>query len=103
MIRRPPRSTLFPYTTLFRSRQHELAGGLVQVDRRRPARRIGADELSELFVEREQIAQRIPPRKRHVFHRSTIGFRPAVLRSQGYTTARSPRIRTRHQSTMAYS
>src|SRR2546427_3715260 len=25
MIRRPPRSTLFPYTTLFRSRQH-LAG-----------------------------------------------------------------------------
>src|SRR3712207_8290886 len=26
MIRRPPRSTLFPYTTLFRSR-HVLAGG----------------------------------------------------------------------------
>src|SRR2546422_2882764 len=23
MIRRPPRSTLFPYTTLFRSRNHE--------------------------------------------------------------------------------
>src|SRR2546425_2220330 len=23
MIRRPPRSTLFPYTTLFRSRHHE--------------------------------------------------------------------------------
>src|SRR3712207_6978900 len=23
MIRRPPRSTLFPYTTLFRSEQHE--------------------------------------------------------------------------------
>src|SRR3712207_7168349 len=23
MIRRPPRSTLFPYTTLFRSRQHD--------------------------------------------------------------------------------
>src|SRR2546422_2333918 len=23
MIRRPPRSTLFPYTTLFRSHQHE--------------------------------------------------------------------------------
>src|SRR5215469_8292380 len=26
MIRRPPRSTLFPYTTLFRSRQHPGAG-----------------------------------------------------------------------------
>src|SRR3712207_7669750 len=25
MIRRPPRSTLFPYTTLFRSRNHTLA------------------------------------------------------------------------------
>src|SRR2546429_4605379 len=24
MIRRPPRSTLFPYTTLFRSRHHQL-------------------------------------------------------------------------------
>src|SRR2546430_11432407 len=27
MIRRPPRSTLFPYTTLFRSRLREDAGG----------------------------------------------------------------------------
>src|SRR2546422_6926855 len=35
MIRRPPRSTLFPYTTLFRSR-----GGLRQRrDRARPRRR----------------------------------------------------------------
>src|SRR2546422_8157887 len=32
MIRRPPRSTLFPYTTLFRSRRGLSAGG-----RRRPA------------------------------------------------------------------
>src|SRR3712207_6985482 len=27
MIRRPPRSTLFPYTTLFRSRSHDTSGG----------------------------------------------------------------------------
>src|SRR5438034_6290746 len=27
MIRRPPRSTLFPYTTLFRSRRGPIAGG----------------------------------------------------------------------------
>src|SRR2546429_5842919 len=27
MIRRPPRSTLFPYTTLFRSRQQDTAVG----------------------------------------------------------------------------
>src|SRR3712207_7261265 len=29
MIRRPPRSTLFPYTTLFRSREAAVAGLLV--------------------------------------------------------------------------
>src|SRR2546427_1364321 len=36
MIRRPPRSTLFPYTTLFRSlrgRDHDRAGELGQVPR----------------------------------------------------------------------
>src|SRR3712207_7384392 len=27
MIRRPPRSTLFPYTTLFRSQRHRLHAG----------------------------------------------------------------------------
>src|SRR5256885_14097408 len=34
MIRRPPRSTLFPYTTLFRSRGNRVFnGGPVQTDR----------------------------------------------------------------------
>src|SRR3712207_7626503 len=35
MIRRPPRSTLFPYTTLFRSRGEglELGGGEYEVER----------------------------------------------------------------------
>src|SRR5947208_10563001 len=33
MIRRPPRSTLFPYTTLFRSRSH-FAGGRTTMSRR---------------------------------------------------------------------
>src|SRR2546429_9054425 len=30
MIRRPPRSTLFPYTTLFRSNRGTLCGGLAR-------------------------------------------------------------------------
>src|SRR6266536_5804256 len=40
MIRPPPRSTLFPYTTLFRSRAHERArlGARARGFRRRPAR-----------------------------------------------------------------
>src|SRR5687768_18345272 len=32
MIRRPPRSTLFPYTTLFRSGHRGLGVGLARVD-----------------------------------------------------------------------
>src|SRR5690349_22752365 len=42
MIRRPPRSTLFPYTTLFRS----LAGKAL--DLRQPVPREGADVLAVL-------------------------------------------------------
>src|SRR3712207_7049512 len=38
MIRRPPRSTLFPYTTLFRS--------LAAVSMRKLARRLGVDPMS---------------------------------------------------------
>src|SRR3712207_8420821 len=47
MIRRPPRSTLFPYTTLFRSRVgagvvdkvvRGAGGGVERVDRRAPVR-----------------------------------------------------------------
>src|SRR3712207_8438702 len=33
MIRRPPRSTLFPYTTLFRSRIWQLPGGVAGAQR----------------------------------------------------------------------
>src|SRR5256885_3246702 len=32
MIRRPPRSTLFPYTTLFRSAAVQACGGLPRMD-----------------------------------------------------------------------
>src|SRR2546427_4396420 len=42
MIRRPPRSTLFPYTTLFRSGLGQRAGGL-----RRGRRRITASVAQE--------------------------------------------------------
>src|SRR2546426_5933470 len=42
MIRRPPRSTLFPYTTLFRSRIHVL------IDRQLDVREVAA-QFSDLF------------------------------------------------------
>src|SRR5438132_9165133 len=50
MIRRPPRSTLFPYTTLFRSRegrrQHRPAGARGADPADRGERRIGSDRKS---------------------------------------------------------
>src|SRR5256885_9554884 len=49
MIRRPPRSTLFPYTTLFRS---DLTSGChagqVDTDRHRPRHRRSEEHTSEL-------------------------------------------------------
>src|SRR5256885_6633803 len=39
MIRRPPRSTLFPYTTLFRSHLQQVAAGMGRVLRARCGRR----------------------------------------------------------------
>src|SRR2546430_7663495 len=45
MIRRPPRSTLFPYTTLFRSGQDRLATPGASDERHEPDRRPGAARL----------------------------------------------------------
>src|SRR2546427_3463601 len=46
MIRRPPRSTLFPYTTLFRSR-HLLAGEQVAPPGAETAALVGLDPVLE--------------------------------------------------------
>src|SRR2546427_3773120 len=61
MIRRPPRSTLFPYTTLFRSTavhreaegaRREVGGGRVAVEVARPeARRLLLEDLHHLGAE----------------------------------------------------
>src|SRR5690242_21525795 len=52
MIRRPPRSTLFPYTTLFRSRS---GGGHFGDDARRTVRPAAHDieRLSQLMIDRK--------------------------------------------------
>src|SRR2546425_7951532 len=50
MIRRPPRSTLFPYTTLFRSHQEQLVLGLVAMPHEL------APDLRELHVVVVQLA-----------------------------------------------
>src|SRR2546427_8687439 len=45
MIRRPPRSTLFPYTTLFRSSRGVLRRPRDPSDRRRPGGQLGSARL----------------------------------------------------------
>src|SRR5437667_3955566 len=47
MIRRPPRSTLFPYTTLFRS---EDAGGSIDVEERHHFARTAVTQADAVFV-----------------------------------------------------
>src|SRR5438874_6228624 len=62
MTRPPPRSTLFPYTTLFRSRQHEAAGDRSRrdgaVEPVEGVAEIGRDGVPRL-PEREGAAQRL--------------------------------------------
>src|SRR3712207_7558940 len=61
MIRRPPRSTLFPYTTLFRSRSQVRSQNLLQgVGRPRPP----AAGLLEPALERGEVHARGRPRDR---------------------------------------
>src|SRR3712207_9046119 len=56
MIRRPPRSTLFPYTTLFRSGEDERRDDRVDVaedELQDPIRRAHAEDVHEDGLERE--------------------------------------------------
>src|SRR2546428_10947779 len=88
MIRRPPRSTLFPYTTLFRSRlRQDGSGGRIRRARRRGrlgARHVGWDHGLELG------AARAPRRRgrvivfRHGLDERQLVFVPYFLRRRPY-------------------
>src|SRR5258705_4668418 len=58
MIRRPPRSTLFPYTTLFRSgRPLERGRNTVRPDHRRAEGRCSAQRVGGSRLHRPQLAR----------------------------------------------
>src|SRR3712207_9390497 len=60
MIRRPPRSTLFPYTTLFRSTRPDGGVGLQPVKNRRVHQVAGVeDQICALQVRDETLRQRL--------------------------------------------
>src|SRR2546421_8660579 len=60
MIRRPPRSTLFPYTTLFRSQDEVLEAQVEQLETQRGSalRYRRPDRLAQLLARGEQLVQR---------------------------------------------
>src|SRR3989442_8923100 len=77
MIRRPPRSTLFPYTTLFRSlrrRRPDIFGYSVSATTRRP--RAGErDGAAYHFLTREEFRRRV----RSEEHTSELQSRPHLV------------------------
>src|SRR5438105_10870042 len=71
MIRRPPRSTLFPYTTLFRSRSPQrptraTRGG---PSRRRPPR--SEEHTSELQSRVDLVCRLLLEKKKNIKHKQT--------------------------------
>src|SRR2546430_12907570 len=83
MIRRPPRSTLFPYTTLFRSRPKALpAGGTAHAQRRQPADVGHAGYLAEAYGPR--VAYNIPAESQRLIM-DGLPDRP-VRRSEEHTS-----------------
>src|ERR1039458_3350001 len=65
MIRRPPRSTLFPYTTLFRSQYHSLCPRLAPGSARRGELRLRSEEhTSELQSLRHLVCRLLLEKKK---------------------------------------
>src|SRR6266536_5013594 len=71
MIRRPPRSTLFPYTTLFRSRPavHHAAAPARALGILRPAGRRSEEHTSELQSRVDLVCRLLLEKKQQIKHR----------------------------------
>src|SRR2546422_6033652 len=88
MIRRPPRSTLFPYTTLFRSPQiavEVLQGGQRRIrrvgERRKRAGR-SEEHTSELQSRLHLVCRLLLEKKKNIHNRQTT--LRETLRDEGY-------------------
>src|SRR2546425_13339709 len=82
MIRRPPRSTLFPYTTLFRSRDHLAGVGRDRDDLRRVGEQRGRQGGRDREEERDREADRERRGTERARHRG-LGHQEALVVPQG--------------------
>src|SRR3712207_8328896 len=90
MIRRPPRSTLFPYTTLFRSRGLDLTRQLETAPiQRRPARRLHrVDDLGRGDRAEQPATVAGPRRQRDLELRERSEEHTSELQSRQYLVCR---------------
>src|SRR5690554_7580860 len=81
MIRPPPRSTLFPYTTLFRSVQRPASSGeMSRIVTRNPRKYSDVQELAEAFREGSPVIiniSQLPERSEE--HTSELQSRPHLV------------------------
>src|SRR5438067_10489145 len=91
MLRRPPRSTLFPYTTLFRSQvlHDRLRSGLLE-----PRRPLQGDAAHALELEREPAQDPGLDRKSTRLNSSHVSISYAVFCLKKKNTTRSATIHT---------
>src|SRR2546430_9597525 len=85
MIRRPPRSTLFPYTTLFRS----LARLARRLARARRAHRLGDDDTRHARALVEKVAQRSEEHTSELQSQSNLVCRLLLEKKKNYNETRS--------------
>src|SRR2546430_6101352 len=97
MIRRPPRSTLFPYTTLFRSLRFRFAAGqeLAAVFRDERNHRFRSEEHTSELQSQANIVFRLLPEKKkkvhcHKFARRIVPGTHDVLTLPANTNSVSP-------------
>src|SRR5690349_24199183 len=76
MIRRPPRSTLFPYTTLFRSpladRERRVAGLAQDLGERRGLGWRSEEHTSELQSRRDLVCRLLLEKKKKALHHRLV-------------------------------
>src|SRR5690349_23379321 len=101
MIRRPPRSTLFPYTTLFRSPAHRLRHGRHPTELRhrsacRPKRRRSEEHTSNSSHVEISYAVFCLKKKKTIFRRCSLVSQIALLRRSPQYLLYCPTLEIHH-------